>query len=228
VRLGFAVATALNPDVLILDEVLAVGDVAFRTKCFQRIGRIMGKSSVIFVSHDPVQISRICDSCLYLKRGEFVALGRTEEILTKYQDDNPAGRGECSVVLDESVTCFECLPKQVQLNWGEHLELTLQLKLSDGQEPGLALLALLENEVSVAQTDITQHLNEALQSDGKAKIKLGPLNLREGTYGLAITILNQSRKVTLVHGINCLFLRMSGPRGYGVPYQLPFHTFSIL
>jgi lipopolysaccharide transport system ATP-binding protein len=61
VRLGFAVAAQMEPDVLIIDEVLAVGDVAFRFKCINRIVELMRSAAVIFVSHNMHQIYRLCD-----------------------------------------------------------------------------------------------------------------------------------------------------------------------
>ena len=69
VRLGFAIATALDPDLVLLDEVLAVGDVRFRTKCYQRIGKILKRAAVIYVAHDMNQIARICDSVIVMDRG---------------------------------------------------------------------------------------------------------------------------------------------------------------
>ena len=75
VRLGFAVATALDPDVLILDEVLAVGDASFRSKCYRRIGELLDRCAVIFVSHAIEQIARISTSALVLGRGRQVLQG---------------------------------------------------------------------------------------------------------------------------------------------------------
>lgn len=69
VRLGFAVASALNPDILILDEILAVGDTAFRVKCLTRLAEIRRKCATIFVSHDPLQISAIANQVLWLDNG---------------------------------------------------------------------------------------------------------------------------------------------------------------
>ena len=69
VRLGFAVATALDPDVLLIDEVLAVGDADFRAKCLERIGYILKDTAVIFVSHNTSQIQRICNRVLKLEQG---------------------------------------------------------------------------------------------------------------------------------------------------------------
>src|SRR4051812_10828809 len=142
VRLGFSIATALEPDVLLLDEVLAVGDAAFRTKCFQRIGRVLESAAVIFVSHDAVQVSRICDSGLYLKNGTLAGIGPTEEILELYQSDQPSSSSVRSIVLDSAVTDFNCAPERAHVGWGETLEVLVRLKV-DGRRIGLALLTLL-------------------------------------------------------------------------------------
>ena len=71
VRLGFAVAAVLvKPDILLLDEVLAVGDMAFRTRCFNAIGKIQKDSAVIFVSHLMPQVARICTHSVLLHKGK--------------------------------------------------------------------------------------------------------------------------------------------------------------
>jgi lipopolysaccharide transport system ATP-binding protein len=70
VRLGFAVASALVPDVLILDEVLGVGDAAFRIKSFNRIQELLPRAAVIFVSHNMSEVTRICNRVLLLDRGK--------------------------------------------------------------------------------------------------------------------------------------------------------------
>ncbi len=69
VRLGFAIAVQMEPDILILDEVLAVGDIRFRANCFNAIHGIMKKTAVILVSHSMPQISRICSGVMVLNKG---------------------------------------------------------------------------------------------------------------------------------------------------------------
>lgn len=69
VRLGFAVASQMEPDVLILDEVLSVGDAGFKIKSFNKIAELIEKSAVIFVSHSMPQISRVSNKILYMKNG---------------------------------------------------------------------------------------------------------------------------------------------------------------
>lgn len=75
VRLGFAVASAVEPDILLIDEVLAVGDINFVLKCFSRIDKILPNTAVIFVTHNMPQIERICTSLLVLKSGRAVYQG---------------------------------------------------------------------------------------------------------------------------------------------------------
>ena len=70
VRLGFAVAAQMEPDVLIIDEVLAVGDVGFRIKCLNKISEMLSSCAIILVSHSMPQIARICTNGLLLNRGK--------------------------------------------------------------------------------------------------------------------------------------------------------------
>lgn len=69
VRLGFAVAAQMEPDVLIIDEVLAVGDLGFRIKCLNRIHELLSRSSIIFVSHSMPFVARICNKGILIKNG---------------------------------------------------------------------------------------------------------------------------------------------------------------
>ncbi len=86
-RLGFAIATAIEPDVLIVDEVLSVGDARFREKCERRIQEIIGRgATVLFVSHSAGQVERICGRALWLDHGEMRLIGPAQEVCAAYQD----------------------------------------------------------------------------------------------------------------------------------------------
>jgi ABC-type polysaccharide/polyol phosphate transport system ATPase subunit len=85
VRLGFAVAAQLEPDVLLVDEVLAVGDAAFQAKCVQRILDLRQRgTTILFISHDLGTIERLCDRTLLLNGGRVVADGSPAEIVSAY------------------------------------------------------------------------------------------------------------------------------------------------
>lgn len=93
-RLAFSVAVHVDPDILIVDEVLAVGDQAFQAKCFEKIAdfRRAGKT-LLFVSHSPEMVQRLCDRAIWLDHGELMMEGRAGEVLAAYEGRNyPAGR----------------------------------------------------------------------------------------------------------------------------------------
>jgi ABC-type polysaccharide/polyol phosphate transport system ATPase subunit len=71
IRLAFAVATEIDPDILVIDEILAVGDVGFQQKCFDRLHQFRKqKKTILFVSHSPTQVLDLCDRVILLDKGE--------------------------------------------------------------------------------------------------------------------------------------------------------------
>lgn len=85
-RLGFAIATAMQADILILDEVLAVGDSKFRKKCEARIKEMFADgTTVLFVSHSLPQVKKLCDKALLLEHGRVAAYGKTDRIARIYE-----------------------------------------------------------------------------------------------------------------------------------------------
>jgi ABC-type polysaccharide/polyol phosphate transport system ATPase subunit len=84
-RLGFSVAMHVNPDILLLDEVLAVGDEAFQQKCFGRIGDFKrAGGTIVFVSHDPSAVERLCDRAIMLEHGRVAEEGSAVEVVRAY------------------------------------------------------------------------------------------------------------------------------------------------
>ena len=85
VRLAFAVAINVDADILIVDEALAVGDVAFQAKCMAKMSQIMKKgTTILFVTHDMNTVKRLCQKCIYLKKGKKVMEGPAEELADIY------------------------------------------------------------------------------------------------------------------------------------------------
>jgi hypothetical protein len=95
VRLGFAVAVAADPDILLIDEVLAVGDEAFTRRCLDRLARLRQNGvTMVLVSHDLDLVSSFADRTLYLDRGRVVAEGPSDSVVARYRSDaagEPAG-----------------------------------------------------------------------------------------------------------------------------------------
>lgn len=85
-RLGFAIATVIKPEILIVDEILSVGDFKFQEKCQDRINwMIKSGTTVLFVSHAIKQITEMCDRVLWLERGKVIEVGDAKSVAEKYQ-----------------------------------------------------------------------------------------------------------------------------------------------
>lgn len=84
VKLGFAVAAHLDPDILICDEVLAVGDTRFQEKCIQKMSELAGEHTVIYVSHNMHTLRQLCTSALYLEQGRLTYAGDLEHAISLY------------------------------------------------------------------------------------------------------------------------------------------------
>ncbi len=84
-RLGFAIATMVKPDILIVDEVLAVGDYTFQKKCMDRMEEMLaGGTTLLFVSHSIDDVRRLCDHALWLRNGQAVGCGSADQICDQY------------------------------------------------------------------------------------------------------------------------------------------------
>lgn len=86
-RLGFSIATIVEPDVLILDEVLSVGDAKFKKKCEAKIQSMFDKGvTVLFVSHSLAQVKKICNKAILLEKGQLIANGSIDEVSAIYEE----------------------------------------------------------------------------------------------------------------------------------------------
>jgi ABC-2 type transport system ATP-binding protein/lipopolysaccharide transport system ATP-binding protein len=128
-RLGFSIATNVNPDILLIDEVLAVGDASFVPKCLDKINefRRNGKT-IIFVSHDLATVERICDDVIWLKKGQVEMRGYPKRVVDAYleyvgsKDEN------------KSQLQHEKEEKNAQKNAGQKDEATTQLQSEKNEQ----------------------------------------------------------------------------------------------
>ncbi len=133
VRLGFAIASHLEPDILIIDEVLAVGDLGFVLKCFKKIDELLPKTAMIFVSHSMPMVSRICNEIILLDHGSAEYQGNdigkgVQKYYGKFTNNDE------NVVFDNAQ--FELTDKQILLSDGvvkrnENFTIKLSFKILD-------------------------------------------------------------------------------------------------
>jgi len=93
-RLAFSVAINMQPDILLADEILAVGDIAFQERCLQRVAEEADRGlTVLFVSHDMAAVSRLCHRIIWLDKGEVMRDGDPESVIAEYEEAALRGRG---------------------------------------------------------------------------------------------------------------------------------------
>ncbi len=109
-RLAFAVAINVDPDILIVDEALSVGDIFFQAKCFRKFNEFQERGkTILFVSHDMNSVLKYCSRCLLINKGEQVALGDTANVVNMYKKilvnnsrEDDKNSSETAVISDES------------------------------------------------------------------------------------------------------------------------------
>ncbi len=86
VRLGFSIAAHLEPDILLLDEVLAVGDAAFQAKCMDRVKELeRAGTTIVFISHDLNAVERVCNRVILMQQGQIECIGSPQEVIKRYK-----------------------------------------------------------------------------------------------------------------------------------------------
>ncbi len=86
-RLGFSIAISLNPDIMIIDEALSVGDSRFSQKCFDKIDELKKQGvTLLYVSHSPGQVKRVCEKACWINNGKLIAKGKTDVVSELYDE----------------------------------------------------------------------------------------------------------------------------------------------
>jgi lipopolysaccharide transport system ATP-binding protein len=176
VRLGFAVATALTPDILITDEVLAVGDESFQKKCIAWMeGYLAGGGTLLFVSHSMYHVQKLCRHALWLERGRARLYGDADHVAREYLAWHEA-RAEAAAksaksVLPASAYVVTDLALTIEGGGSEidparGFRVDVEVRSPDDREPVLA--------VGVVRADGTPVFGTTSEIDGAAPVRLGP------------------------------------------------------
>ena len=228
VRLGFAVATALNPDILILDEVLAVGDASFRSKCFKRLGSILTKCAVIFVSHDAYQVRRICDRAIWLKSGKPEYQGDVETTMEKYVEETfNQNDGNSSFI--NKADCISELVYQTEIRSRTEgddeffdIEVNLRFCSSENIVLGLSMANIAtSDEVVVGQAVLKNSIPPTiLKGYNSFAFCLQNTQLARGKYSLLLSIYDTTGKELVFNLRHICDIQVEGNIRYGPCYAI--------
>lgn len=221
VRLGFSIATCMDPDVLLIDEVLAVGDFNFRARCYERLGAIMEGTTILFVSHAIAQITRICNKALLLSQGEMVASGTTEEVILKYIRSNTP-ETLMRVMYSGNLRMLKSTVSPNPLTFGGELKVVLEIESDEEYLNNEVCLIFLRNEDPICEWVSTNHSQtwDLLKGINRIEFNIEKVNLHAGLYKLKLHVVAPDR---VTHLINCDGLAMLETNGFcyrGVPVHL--------
>ena len=202
VRLGFSVAAQMEPDVLIIDEVLAVGDAGFRYKCLNAIGKLMKSAAVIFVTHSMPQIYRICSEIMLMNRGKSIVksknLGKGIDKYFEMSDDGEvqiAGTGEASLkeIILMSGDKFLSANEILNVNHGDDLSIKLKIKLESHLKNARVKLVIWNQDLIPVLDVLDQELRSfPIQNNSEGLIELSvlipELFLNNGKHYISVLI----------------------------------------
>jgi ABC-type polysaccharide/polyol phosphate transport system ATPase subunit len=196
VRLGFAVATSVEADILIVDEVLAVGDLAFQRKCFDRLGHVIKRSgkTVLIVSHNIRQVERLCSRVVLMERGHLELDGETSKVCSAFYD-----RSNEKILVHQKRQRRRGIGGRVKSS-GE-IELTRLRLESAGKgvaEEGLAMGAPLTANIeftasqAVPGTEIILgiHTTDFVYVTAASSLTQGPIDLEPGPHQVSCTFVD--------------------------------------
>ena len=231
VRLGFAVASNMEPDILILDEVLAVGDIKFRNKCYDKIGSLIKKSAVILVTHNMSHVSTICTRSLLMKKGHSQVFNNPEEGIREIEKQMQIeGKNDGFEYIKPPITSAYISNYKKSLSQGDDFELEITA-VADSFISQLSLRILLYNSEKMPTIDWWSDRYDfdfsLKKGSNKINIKSGPIFLKHGNYSLHIVIRDSSG----LEAIYCSYLKHSifvAGKNIGCANQLPKGKFEIL
>ena len=245
-RLGFSVAMHVQPDILLLDEVLAVGDESFQQKCFGRIWDFRrAGGTIIFVSHDPAAVERLCERAILLEGGEVVEHGAAGDVVRQYHrrlthdppvtatllGTNGAGGGACCVHAVRSVAVDGELRDRFME--GEPFTLEVELSADRGAEAVQLTIGLREasGHPLGSQTASVDLSAGAVQL---VRLHFPGLPLREGRFLVDVSVMSHDGDAELALAERALELTVFSQDGsaagvlrLGGAWELPHASPSV-
>ncbi|MFD0933347.1 ABC transporter ATP-binding protein [Psychroflexus salinarum] len=196
VRLGFAVAAQMEPDVLIIDEVLAVGDLGFVLKCFKTIDTILPNTAIIFVSHSMPMVSRICNQIILMDKGQAKFQGEdvskaidlyytrfaSNDVKILYTDNN--------IVLDYiHIKSHDFSDGLFQINWNDDIQIELKITSKLDKIPVPYITIFDKEQRPVAQLEPFDGIFESIDKRNLTYVfYVKNLQLSKGIYNMNLIV----------------------------------------
>lgn len=218
VRLGFSVAAFTEPDVLILDEVLSVGDVGFQIKSYNKMKEIMKTSAVIFVSHSMPQVARTCDQVLFMRNGVEYYLGReVHKGIDLYFNEFKSNQGNIESTIGASISNFkvnniilddENIGKAINLEFGKDLDLEFKVNITNPSvHEYYAIIRFTDKDMKMVGSVFTNKFHDVFINDSinNVSINIPELNLIDGEYTISYIIVENNPNSEIISNFLCIY-----------------------
>ena len=226
VRLGFAVAAQMQPDVLIIDEVLAVGDLGFVLKCFKTIDTILPNTAIVFVSHSMPMVSRVCNQIILMERGkaDYKGFDIVKGIGLYY---NKFSTSETGVMFDDGSLKLESYllndtKDKVKLKRGEDLVVNLQFTMH--REMPFAPRVYLEfrdkEQRPIAGSVVNEFKTELNSKTLQYEITIKNILFSLGLYSFDLSVADYESKSPLLRINNLVTFHVESNNQLWVPIEL--------
>ena len=212
VRLGFAVAVQMEPDVLIIDEVLAVGDIGFRLKCFKSIDEILPNTAIIFVSHNMPMVSRICNSILLMEKGHEKFYGKnTSKGIDLYY--SKFSKNEFNVIFTDGTLQLNNInlidnslnKREISvLKWGDNFILNMRFSFKDLNLMPMFKIVIFDKEqrpVAMLDPKFENISLKKIHNSLEVTITHKNLQLSKGNYTLSMNVF-KDESINSILGVN--------------------------
>jgi ABC-type polysaccharide/polyol phosphate transport system ATPase subunit len=206
-RLGFAIAISLDPEILLIDEVLAVGDARFTSKCYDALAEIKQRGkTIVFVSHDPIQVRRFCDRVVWIDAGKVRAEGNPRDVIQEYLAHmrgsshvaSQVARNELTELGTGEVQIRAALARDVETGSeryaylpGNTSRLELELDSSGYFEDVVVGFAVRRSDgLLIHETSTATTIGPTDLQPGRTRVEceLGPLPLGPGSYKVSLGV----------------------------------------
>src|SRR5215469_889204 len=194
-RLGFSVASHVDPEVLIVDEVLSVGDYVFQKKCVERMREVIRSgTTVLFVSHNLKTITEFCNRCLLLERGRLSMIGSASEVVQSYMKSArvPGSEDRSKPVIISNVRARNRNGESVRLASGETVWIDVELAAREGREKLAVVLFVMDESYYEVFNTSTERLGcGSFDLDAGDRFNCSfelRLNFASGTFHLNVAV----------------------------------------
>ncbi|WMI65835.1 ABC transporter ATP-binding protein [Aestuariibaculum sp. YM273] len=231
VRLGFAVAAQLEPDVLIIDEVLAVGDMGFIMKCFKTIDNLLSSTAIIYVSHNMPTVSRLCNHIILMDKGKSIFygdnVGKAIDLYYSSFTDNIShvvySNNSIEFISAEIDKARKDIDGTPQLDWLDDFLLHLKFKIADGNEPPLFRILIYDKEqrpLSIFEPNYDSNLLTVKNNLLDFKVQHKKIQLSKGLYSINITAFKRNTNEPILRVNNIITFQVLHEEDHFQPFLL--------